>query len=605
MKFFQHHRQKYDAEGKSGLINIILKKTQAGISKITLRSSYIQTTYPAYVLGLNYIRNKNKTNFMIDIISKKGSELADQKSEIFFPTQKWDGRTLRKDQEDFLNSRIDLDYNISDKISIGFQYMLGLNYPDENDNTQTSIFNNQTATIDSIIMSRGDNKVKNYNHSLNFHTLIKLDSIGKSISMDLDFFKYDVSQNRNFKSQTYLPNFEPIGLETNVNTKNGQDIRIYSAKIDVTHPLNWADLYFGSKVSNITNSNFVKYIDISSDNPILDIFKSNDFTYKENTFAVYVNANKKINEKWETNIGIRFENTKTEGNLITTNKVNKKEYLNFFPTAYINYKYNGSNNFNLSYGRRIERPAYYEQNPFRWYFNNYLYSEGNPFLEASISDNFEVSHTFENNLTTTLSFSNVSNGFGQVNIIDPINNQQKFTRLNYFSQSTIGISEAYTFKKIKWLISYNQLYLYLNNYNFNDSTLIKDKQFLSFYFFSSNNLVFNNSKTILGTLNLTYISPSVYQQYNSSKICYVDIGLKFLFLKNNLQLSINATDIFKTKIPNYTSDLNDIKRNFSSYYDYRKVNISLTYRLGNSKIKSLKDRKKSNEEERVRAKINH
>ena len=42
--------------------------------------------------------------------------------------------------------------------------------------------------------------------------------------------------------------------------------------------------------------------------------------------------------------------------------------------------------------------------PLRDYSTIYVYIEGNPFLKPSIINNFEIGHTFNNFLNTTLSY---------------------------------------------------------------------------------------------------------------------------------------------------------------------------------------------------------
>ena len=53
--------------------------------------------------------------------------------------------------------------------------------------------------------------------------------------------------------------------------------------------------------------------------------------------------------------GVRMENTSYKGEQLTTNEINRKEYLEWFPTLYLNYKINKQNNLNISYGRRIKK----------------------------------------------------------------------------------------------------------------------------------------------------------------------------------------------------------------------------------------------------------
>lgn len=72
------------------------------------------------------------------------------------------------------------------------------------------------------------------------------------------------------------------------------------------------------------------------------------------------------------------------------NRTDGISYTRLFPTAYISYKYNYDNIFNLSYSRRIDRPSFWELNPFRFYLNPNSYAEGNPYLLPSIDNNVKL-----------------------------------------------------------------------------------------------------------------------------------------------------------------------------------------------------------------------
>jgi len=102
------------------------------------------------------------------------------------------------------------------------------------------------------------------------------------------------------------------------------------------------------------------------------------------------------------------------GNEYTVNNndsVFKKSYVNIFPTLYVSYQANEKNQLSVNYGRRIDRPAYEDLNPFLFFLDQYTYQAGNPYLQPQYSDNVELSHTYKSFLTTTLNYSNTKNFF--------------------------------------------------------------------------------------------------------------------------------------------------------------------------------------------------
>ena len=253
-------------------------------------------------------------------------------------------------------------------------------------------------------------------------------------------------------------------------------------------------LWYGGKLSFIKTQNNVNYFDTTLGNPIFDPTQSNEFNYDENTQAIYLNGTKKINEKWETQLGFRLENTQTEGVSKTLNQKNTNSYTKLFPTFYLTYTPNEKNSFSINYNKRINRPSYNRLNPFRWYSNPFSYTEGNPFLQPSFSNNLELNYTFNDNWSNSIYYSHTDNGFEQITIVDNTDNIQKTIAQNFFKTTIIGISESYTYNKLKWLSS---TFSFDWNYSKSESLIPITNQNLNgsnAYFSTTNDFNLNKNK---------------------------------------------------------------------------------------------------------------
>jgi len=591
---------RYEAEGNSGLINIVLKKVKQDSYSATIRNTYIQTTYPAYSLGGSLLFNKKGWSISANTSAKKGAYGVEERSSIFYNNQTWNGRTKRKDYFEFLNGRIGFDYQISDNTSIGAQYQGLYSEPDIRDVNTIDIVSNATNAVDSIIRSGGFNDKKIRNHSINAHLISKLDTIGKQISFDLDYFTYKSDQNRNFDSE----NFQSNGISTNNRlsalNQSLQDITIYSAKTDVDFPLKWANISFGGKVSTITNDSQVQYFDTTTGIPIIDESQSDDFQYKENTQALYFSFGKSLGKKWRTKIGLRLETTQTTATSLTLNQINENDYEALFPRAYLSYSLNDKNSFSLSYGRRIDRPAYWELNPFRWYINAISYSEGNPFLQPSFTDNYELSYNYRSIYSATFYVSHVTDGFGQVILLNPNTEDQIFVRRNYYSTTDVGLSQSINFSPFKFWKSYNQIYSYYVSSDINSNFQIPEYNGFSAYLSTYNLFNINKEKTISGQIQYWYQFPAKTRNRDVEQHSSLNLGVIFLLLNKNLRLSITGFDIFRTFNPNIETFSNNIRRISSVYNDERRFAISLSYKFGNNKI-NVRKRDFGNEDEKKRA----
>ena len=211
------------------------------------------------------------------------------------------------------------------------------------------------------------------------------------------------------------------------------------------HPTKWATLNYGGRISMVESNNVSNYYDVIDNTEFLNETFSNQFNYKENTQAAYFSASKEFLSKWESKIGLRYEFTQTTGFSKTTNQINEENYSKIFPTFYISYSANDNHTFSIDYSKRIGRPSYHFLNPFRIVSNPYVYTEGNPFLQPSFSDNVEFGYSYKDKFMTNISYYKISNGFFQVAINDIETNIQQIIPLNILASNTITFNSSYIF----------------------------------------------------------------------------------------------------------------------------------------------------------------
>lgn len=530
---------KYDAEGNSGLINIVLKQGVLNSWSNSIRSAYIQTTYPSVSMGntLNY--SKNKFNIRATVDGKVGNELGIDIIDIQYADQKWETTNNRKISQNFYSSDIFIEY-ISKKSKIGFNYILNNSIPNINDNYIAKI--NSLSGVSSIL-SNGNVNQNNINHSFNVHLYQTLDTIGKKVGVELDYVNYKSSRDRNFLTR----NFDINQIQTNLYSglNNGsQKIDIYSARVDVEHPNKYFNLSYGAKISTTKTNNDVSFFETTSGMPIIDLTQTDNFLYTENTQALYINGNKNISEKWSIQLGLRYEFTQTLGESITLAQNNKLKYNQFFPTFYLQHTANENNIFNINYSKRIKRPTFSELNPFRWYINEYSYAEGNPFLQPSFADNFEFTHIYKSKLISTMFFQYNTNGFGQV----PVNKDLELAilRKNFYNYYTIGISETYIFNKFSWWQSQNTLYtFYTDSKIISEGIQLKPLNGFTYNISTNNSFILNKNKTLTAEVSFNYQGPMSILIADQDSNYSLDFGVRYFMLDKNLQISFNVYDFFK------------------------------------------------------------
>jgi hypothetical protein len=593
---------KYEAEGNSGLINIIYKKGRKNSWRSRIRGVYTQATYGRGSLSGNFNYQKNDFSLSSNLYYTNGSKLITDTNQFYFQDETWDGVYPRRYfSEPSLSGRLSLDYNITDSFLIGGQYLATYGrFRTLNPNDRVNLLDSQTRDLLRIIRTNSNNLEETPSHSLNLHTEFKLDSVSK-VEVNLDYFNYTNDQDRTYttfteENGTVTPGSLDIG-----NNVGNQDIDNYSVRLDIDSPLKWANLSYGGKLSFTKTNNAIAFYDLTSGNPVQDNSRSDKFNYKENTQALYFSLEKMLSQKWMFKGGLRFENTITEGNSETLNEVNINDYMRLFPTVNINYIAGQNNIFSLDYNKRITRPSFEFLNPFENVQNPFTILRGNPFLQPSFSDNLSLTHIHKQKLVSSLYFSKVSDGFQQLAQVDPNTNIQEVSPQNYYETTKIGLTESYTFTKWKWWESVNIL-----DIHYSDATSLVDftnagEKGWNTYVATNNSFVLNSKKTVMASANFWYAFPGVYDIYRTSSTSNLDLSLKFFFLDKDLQLGLNAYDVFKGQRVRVEGVTNDVNVAFRNYYDTQSFRISLLYKFGNKKIR-VKRKKFGNQDEKNRTK---
>ncbi len=589
---------KYEADGFGGLINIVMKKGVRDSWKNTVTASYDQNKYGIYTLRDNFFYNKNKFRFSASVNGKTGYKNADENLEMYFPDGLSKMSSVTKLKDENFSGKLALDYDLSKRTTIGFQFINDRNNPDFGSDIKIEKYNTQSQ-LDNVTLNKSFTDKGSKNQTYNAHLITKLDSLNRKLSFDVDYFNYNSKFDRDFTADNYTPNMEFIDINQAGRNISNQDIDNWSFKADMEHPFTSFNLSYGAKMSFTNSLSDVVFYDKTTGTPELDPNQSNRFKYTENNQSIYINGDKKINEKWNLQMGLRLENTQTNGFSETMNQENVNDYVKLFPTFYASYKKNENNSFGFNYGKRINRPRFDLLNPFRVYINSNSYSEGNPFLKPSFSDNFELSHSYKEVLRTSVFMNVVTNGYGVIFTSIPETNTQIITRQNYFKGLNYGVGESYSASFADWWQSENTLYFLGSKTEFIKDLNAVPSNSLQIDFTTSNTFILAKSTKLQFDFN--YSTPFKNGLYEIGYMSSFDIGFKQDLLNKTLQIAFLANDIFNTSyLKDFTSVVNGVKQVYSQNESNRFVRLSVIYNFGNKKI-NIKERNFGNQDERKRA----
>lgn len=589
----------YAADGNSGIINIVLINAKRDRWNAGVGASAAQRTFLGGAINGNFNFNQHKFSLQTSLsLGNSTKEILDR-SNTFYSTEVWSARSPRKVDYDYSSVQAALDYKFNSKWNAGIQYMGSFSEVEIGGNSLTKRTDANDGSMISQIQSTSASKEKPSMHSGNVHAIFTPDSLNTKISFDADYFTFQSAENRTF-SGNYLDASSNIlsGSYFAMLSGNMNRLENYSGRIDVEVPRKWGVLSFGTKYSQSETNNAFKLYNTSTGQAVLDKNQSNTFNYLEKNGALYVSFSKELNKKWSIQAGLRSELTETKGYSANYDQTAINNYNKFFPTTYVSYTPNENHSYSASYGRRINRPNYEQLNPFRWYDSPFVYGEGNPFLNPSFSDNFEINHSFKN-INTNIFFSLMTNGFDQFGVVNPQTNTTNYLVLNFYDSRTMGISESYVFEKWKWWTSTNTFDLsYSVTTSDFTSAQLRSEGFQS-SISTDNSFVLNKKKTLQLNVNYWQSFRGVWNVLTFLPASSFSASLKYAMLDNKLQFTLSATDVFKKNIFRAESLSNGIRQKYANYYDNRMVRFSVRYTFG-SKLLNIQKNKFGNEEEQNR-----
>lgn len=571
---------KYEAQGNSGLINIILKKNpnlgfSGNISTgLTQRTYFNGTTNGT----LNYQTEKLSLSLKINYID--GAKRSNERYTILGESKNYSEST-RKDMWQDLTPSLNASYKINKNSEIGMEYIFG--HEKSGMDILNTTRNISSDLTEKNLLTNTFHREKSPTHTFSTYYDLKLDSLGKKLSITGNFYKNKNDTEVNFSTLTL-----PENTIQDVKTLSKITPQIFSVQGDLELPYSFGTIETGVKFNQFRNSADLKYLDFENNQFIIDDEKSSTFNYREENYAAYASFAKNFGEHWETKAGIRYENT------VVKSSMNNFSYGQWFPSAFISYK-EDKNVFSLSYSRRINRPSMSNLNPFRWYENPYSYSSGNPLLKPSYINNYELGYTYNNKLSTSIYYLKLNNAFGQVAYLDGISQTGDYQ--NYYDNNFYGANVSYTdtfFKFWESNITINASYQNSEVFNINAET----SEGTSFSYSINNTFILNKTKTVALFLNYDQMLP--YKNVNSyyHNFSELNSGIKVSLMEKQLQINATVTNIFAQR---FRGDMyfNDNSQHFNNYWDGRSFRLSANYTFGNKKKQINK--KQINFEEKDRA----
>ena len=584
---------KYDAEGNSGIVNLVTKKTLKKGFKGSATAGYMYNVLgsPDASALLNY-RGKNfniSGNANVGILSWKYTD----RMTSYTDAQRWEQALTIYNQNKSATAQVGGEYNISKTSIIGLQLTEGRSHAENNDNTTTNVFNIGTNKTDSTLYTNGaTHEYYRGKHTLNLNYEWKIDTTGKKLNVDADYFTQVAEKRRESTTQDYRDGFLS-GADFNSHLFADPSITIRSVKADVEWPTNIASFSFGGKISAVDNQANNNYSLYNGSDYVVDTTRTNLFSYAEQIKAVYISGQRTIG-KYDFQAGLRAEQTITNTWSPTTGQRNRNEYVKLFPTGYVQYRLSEKHVFSLSFSRRINRPGYNLLNPFRFYYSTSNYQVGNPTLQPSFINALEFGYRWKSNYNIKLFGKQTDNYWDRLIQTDPVTGATVLTRANIGVVRAAGLLINTQFQVTKWWETRNSINAIYSSsvlqYYGTSTTLTGLNEWVE----CGNSFNLNKSRTLSAEVNGYYYTPRQKDFKKWGEMSNIEIGIKALFLDKNLVVALDLDDLLRRAYWQQTNVINNATE--FSYDNGRGGRLSVTYKFGNKVLRSGRSRNSINEE---------
>ena len=579
---------KYDAEGMSGIINIVTKKSMpngkygsitAGVGTFHKYNASASFSFRnekwtvTNTLGFRYNRNfvvgyTTRTNFLDSIPPYSANQYNDGYRRGVSPT---------------LTGNI--DYSFNKKSSLSLNYMFSY-YNGFSPDSIRYDFLDSADWLYRLYYRNTQETSNDYDVDAGLTFIHKFPKKERELVAMASVSYIDEKEEGNFIQREYTLYNEPDASFLPGLSNNYQHERslISITQLDYTHP--FAEKFkfeTGGKVNirRFDNEFVADTFDYTENRLIVDSIKTNRFIYLENVNAVYGNVAGKI-KSFGFQAGLRIEQTNVTGEQVIGNSSFTKNYVNFFPSVFLTYDITKVHALQLSYTRRINRPWSGQLNPFTEYSDPLNLRRGNPDLNPESIDAVELSYTAQmksHTFITTGYFRYVSNVIQRYREIDSAGvSTVTFINLDY--SLNFGLEFIARNRWAKWWSTTTNVNVYRNQlFGSNQSGELNATNFSYNIRFQSN---WKMAKVAEFQVSLFYMGPNTFSQGRMAEMWSLDAALKFDLLKGKLNLTLNVQDIFNTRrMMIYTEDdtfIGDVYRKRES----RIGTIQVTYKFGNA-----------------------
>lgn len=575
---------RYDPDGTSGIINIVLKKRS-----LEGFNGMVQATYGAFGRfngGVNVNLRAEKFNVFGSYdnrINQFESTSSMQRATTF------NGLTTLLDQEGRFErcmlmhvGNIGFDYlpNKYNTYTFSFRYR---NFSMDRDGGLSNLMSTEGGTLLRRFNRDSESSRQMNSYAYNFSYRKITDRQGEELTADLSFRDNAMRRNKEIEQKNFYPNEFISKQQSRVRNTN----KMATMRINYIRPLSETSRFETGLSSNVKALSMrfnYDWWDADDELWVADDALANYFVLDEQIHAIYgIYAGMKGRFKYQA--GLRGEVALTNGELEMSDNSFTNSYLTFYPSLHFVYSLTENHDLQLSYSKRVSRPRHWFLNPFIDYSDSLNIRSGNPELTPEFTGSWDISyHTYKNrnSFTASVFYRKTSDVIQRVSRLHAEGITWN-TWENITDGQSIGIEFIGAYEVAKWMrLNANLSYFreIINAYESEDG-FYKIERAEDYTWTARLNAQFNIGKTSTLQVSGNYAAPSIMAQGRQDEMYFADIAWRTDFWDRKATFSLRLSDVFDSRKfsgeswgPGFNT-VSERKR------DSRVLYIGLSYRINN------------------------
>ncbi len=585
---------KYNPEGMSGIINIVLHKNARMGFNGSINSGVTFGITPKVNTSIDMNYKEGKFNFFGNYGFNHGKYANNGYINIFDIGNTSEQKFSFGNKNTSHLAKIGFDYFINDKNTFSFYTNQSWFYGSGFGSTNVDYTSGSSVDILQLF----DNKNKDFSQTYNFDFKHNFKKEGHNIELEVNLNKNDSPEDALFNTVTtnsvFTNQVATIGDNTVIN-------------LDYTNPLTESsklELGLESRVENTDNT-----FNINNN-------YDSDFDFKRTIYSAYATYGNQY-KKWGYQLGTRFEQYDVDSNFrkVDTDDINNNsntteiiddQYTDaifaVYPSVFITYNPTEKDAFNLNFSRRVDRPSIGQVNPIREWSTPTITSIGEPELVPQFTNSFEVNYTRKTKLgsiTSGVFYRMIEDEITRAVYTDPIDeNRQILTYQNFKNNNAFGIEVSGNLDLKKWWSVNFGIDSYFRNVKGtieNQNNQIVNEKVNATVFNARFNNNYKLSKIWRAQWFFMYRGTEKSLQYDRKPMWRTDIGTSVTVLKGNGTISARLSDIFKTMNFNFEGDKPNLREGQFNW-ESRTVYLGFNYKFGSGKNRALQRKQRDKNE---------